>query len=250
VIAAAPVLERLGGRHSPVVGAGREAAYVEDDGFIAVLTTTPPLLANGVQVARLPAVGDQVVLDGDPWDPTLRVMDDPAALGDDILTALGPAGGDELATLARAIETRDPTLAAAAGRRLIGRGPGLTPEGDDLVAGAAALLSADRPWVTALLGADLRTRTTSLSATLLELAARGVGPEPLQALLAGDRGALDRLLRLGHSTGRAYARGAALALMASSRDNCAMRALEPPARPDLTSSMPQSSQTRHTPRNK
>ena len=63
-----------------------------------------------------------------------------------------------------------------------------------------------------MLGADLRARTTSLSATLLELAARGMGPEPLQALLAGEPGALDRLLRLGHSTGRAYALGASLAL--------------------------------------
>ena len=69
--------------------------------------------------------------------------------------------------------------------------------------------------VAALIGADLRARTTSLSATLLELAARGMGPEPLQALLAGDPGALARLLRLGHSTGRAYATGAALGLVAN-----------------------------------
>ena len=102
--------------------------------------------------------------------------------------------------------------AKAASAYLVGRGPGLTPEGDDLVAGVAAVLSHDRSWVAALIGADLRVRTTALSATLLELAARGMGPEPLQALLAGEPGALDRLLRLGHSTGRAYALGAGLAL--------------------------------------
>ena len=199
-----------------VVGAGREAAYVEDDGFVAILTTTPPLLPNGVQVLRLPAVGDEVVASGDAWDPTLRPPDDPVALGAHVWRVVGDAPAD----LVRAVETRDPALATAAGRRLIGRGPGLTPEGDDLIAGVAAVLAEDRPWVAALIGRDLRTRTTSLSATLLELAAQGMGPEPLQALLAGDRGALDRLLDLGHSTGRAYAIGAGLALAASSRVSC------------------------------
>ena len=85
------------------------------------------------------------------------------------------------------------SLAAAAGARLIGRGGGLTPEGDDLVAGVAAVVAvaawpaaSREAWLAALVGADLRTRTTALSATLLELAAAGMGPEPLQALLAGD----------------------------------------------------------------
>ncbi|MGZ8647161.1 MAG: oxamate carbamoyltransferase subunit AllH family protein [Solirubrobacteraceae bacterium] len=215
MIAARPALERLGGRPVRVAGAGHEAAYVEDDGFVAVLTTGRPLLPNGIQVGRLPAVGDEVVVRGEPWDPTLSLPGDPAALGDEILVALGhdaATGRDEVAALARAVGTRDPAAAKAAGAYLVGRGPGLTPEGDDLVGGLAAVLSHDRSWVAALIGADLRVRTTALSATLLELAARGMGPEPLQALLAGEPGALDRLLRLGHSTGRAYALGAGLAL--------------------------------------
>ncbi len=85
------------------------------------------------------------------------------------------------------------------------------------MAGAAGVLvtTGAGDLVAALIGADLRARTTSLSATLLELAGRGMGPEPLQALLAGEPGALDRLLRLGHSTGRAYATGAALGLVAN-----------------------------------
>jgi hypothetical protein len=213
VIAARPAL----GRRLAVVGAGREAAYAEADGFVAILTTTPPLLPNGVQVARLPAVGEEVVASGESWDPTLRLVGDPAALG----AHLRRVAGDGPADLVRAVETRDPALAAAAGRPPVGPGPGRTaagtPEGDDVVAGVAAVLSENRSWVEALIGTDLRTRTTSLSATLLELAAQGMGPEPLQALLAGDPGALDRLLRLGHSTGRAYALGARLALVASSR---------------------------------
>ena len=86
------------------------------------------------------------------------------------------------------------------------------------VAGVAAVVAASpwpgaEVWLAALVGDDLRSRTTALSATLLELAVQGMGPEPLQALLAGDASALDRLVALGHSTGRAYARGAAAALV-------------------------------------
>ena len=67
--------------------------------------------------------------------------------------------------------------------------------------------------MAALVGDDLRSRTTALSATLLELAVAGMGPEPLQALMAGDGRALARLEALGHSTGRAIARGAAVGLL-------------------------------------
>jgi hypothetical protein len=203
VIVAAPVV----GRRFRIVGRGRSAAYGEDDGFVAVFTEVPPVLPNGVQVGRLPAVGDEVAARGEVWDPTVRVV---AA----DLVADGP---DDLVEAAVA---RDPSLAAAAGARLIGRGGGLTPEGDDLVAGVAAVvaslpwpLALREAWLAALVGADLRARTTALSATLLELAVRGMGPEPLQAVLAGDAAALSRLVALGHSTGRAYARGAAVGLL-------------------------------------
>jgi uncharacterized protein DUF2877 len=204
VIAAVPVV----GRRFRIVGRGREAAYGEDDGFVAVFTDVPPVLANGVQVRRLPSVGDEVVAVGEEWDPTLRV----------VAADLVVDGPDDLV---RAVETRDPVLAAAAGRHWIGRGGGLTPEGDDLVGGVAAVVASSpwplalrEAWLGALVGDDLRSRTTSLSATLLELAVRGMGPEPLQALLAGERSALARLEGLGHSTGRAIARGAAVGLLA------------------------------------
>jgi hypothetical protein len=79
-------------------------------------------------------------------------------------------------------------------------------------------------WLGALVGDDLRSRTSALSATLLELAVAGMGPEPLQALLAGDRSALARLVALGHSTGRAYARGAAVGLLSRAyRDSATPR---------------------------
>jgi hypothetical protein len=209
VIAARPAL----GRRGTVAGAGREAAYVEAGGFVVVLTVGPPVLPNGAQVARLPAVGDEVVVHADEvWDPRVAW---PAGAPDEVMP------GDEIVAGARdelvaAVRTRDPAAAAAAGARLIGRGGGLTPEGDDLVAGVAAVVAAGpwpdkEAWLRALVGDDLRRRTTALSATLLELAAQGMGPEPLQAWLAGDAAALARLIAIGHSTGRATAAGAALA---------------------------------------
>jgi Protein of unknown function (DUF2877) len=198
----------IAGRSFTIVGRGREAAYGEDDGFVAVFTERPPVLPNGGQVRRLPAVGEEVVAVGDVWDPTLRIV---AAH----LVADGPED------LVEAVASRDPDRAAVVGRRLIGRGGGLTPEGDDLLAGAAAVIASSpwpralrEAWLGALVGVDLRSRTTALSATLLELAVRGMGPAPLQALLAGDCSALDRLVALGHSTGRAIARGAAVGLLA------------------------------------
>lgn len=203
MIAARPAI----GRRGVVAGVGRDAAYVDADGFVVVLTVGRPLLPNGAQVARLPAVGSTVIVGAEEvWDPTLW-------LGDADLVADGPYD------LVRAVESRDPSLAASAGARLIGRGGGLTPEGDDLVCGVAAVIAVgDWPgalreaWLGALIGADLRRRTTALSATLLELAVGGMGPEPLQALVAGDPTALARLEAIGHSTGRAMARGAAVAL--------------------------------------
>lgn len=209
MIVAAPTV----GRRGRVVGAGRQAAYVDADGFIVVLSTGPPVLPNGAQVGRLPSVGDEfVVASGDVWDPTLRV----------VAADLGANGPDDLV---EAVVSRDPDRAAIVGRRLIGRGGGLTPEGDDLVAGVAAVVASSpwpaalrEAWLGALVGDDLRGRTTALSATLLELAVRGMGPEPLQTFVAGDAAALSRLVALGHSTGRAIARGAAVGLLMGRMD--------------------------------
>jgi hypothetical protein len=196
----------IAGRSFTIVGRGREVAYGEDHGFVAVFTERPPLLPNGGQVGRLPSVGESVVAVGEVWDPTLRVVG----------VELEVSGPDDLV---EAVVTRDPDRAALVGARLIGRGGGLTPEGDDLIAGVAAVVASSpwpgalrEAWLGALVGDNLRSRTTALSATLLELAVRGMGPEPLQALVGGDAAALSRLVALGHSTGRAYARGAAVGL--------------------------------------
>jgi hypothetical protein len=150
-------------------------------------------------------------------------------------SATDPEGAAGLAGLFRAVRERDPLPAAGAARGLLGRGPGLTPEGDDLlaaVAGTLAVLGPAAGWGRSVLAAFLAAlvgqapeRTTALSATLLELAARRQLAEPAGRLLdlgpdgeAAWPAALARLERLGHGSGRAYAAGiaATTGLLASS----------------------------------
>lgn len=94
---------------------------------------------------------------------------------------------------------------------LAGRGAGLTPDGDDLIAGYAAGLALlhGRSAEAADLAEATAARTTSLSATLLRHAARGELPEPAHAYL--ERGSEEELLAFGHSSGRMLLRGLQLA---------------------------------------
>lgn len=211
------VLERLGGpRPLRVLGRVRGALHLDLDGVVVSLTAPGvPLMPNGVAVDRLP--GCPVVC----WDPAAPPVWDAAV-------APLEGGPEALARLAAWLlaEVRPPGVALAdAPRLLVGRGPGLTPEGDDVLAGAAAGVRALGP--AAGLGADevdrlarslcppdVRRRTGALAATLLEMAAReGTAPEPAHRVIApGDRpAALADLRRLGSSTGGAIAAGIALA---------------------------------------
>ncbi|HKQ01301.1 MAG TPA: DUF2877 domain-containing protein, partial [Actinomycetes bacterium] len=100
-----------------------------------------------------------------------------------LATAVDPEGAAGLTLLFRGIQQRDPEPAAAGARELLGRGPGLTPEGDDLLAAVAGTVAVLGPAagmgrsflrrVLAALVDPAPERTTTLSATLLELAARG-----------------------------------------------------------------------------
>jgi Protein of unknown function (DUF2877) len=140
---------------------------------------------------------------------------------------LGPGGGRRAGRLARGAGARRGGRPGRRAGRLLGRGPGLTPEGDDVLAGAAAGLRALGPAagadrarldaaVAALAPRDAPARTGALSATLLALAAAGGAPEPAHRLLADGSAeererALADLARLGASSGRAIAAGIALA---------------------------------------
>jgi hypothetical protein len=142
-------------------------------------------------------------------------------------TAAEPGGATGLTMLFEAVRARDPGAAAGATRELLGRGPGLTPEGDDLLAAVAGTLAVlgpatgvDGPPLAALKAAlaPIPGRTSALSATLLRLAAERRLAEPVGRLLDLDPAAetawpaaLSRLERLGHGSGRAYAAGVAAA---------------------------------------
>jgi hypothetical protein len=105
----------------------------------------------------------------------------------------------------------------------LGRGPGLTPAGDDLLAGLLVGLAGRPDLRDPLAAAVLRhapPRTTWLSAELLRLAADGLAAPAVVRVadaLAGHGPAadLDRataaLLAVGHTSGAALARGLLLA---------------------------------------
>jgi hypothetical protein len=247
---AVPVLE-LAPARGTVAGIVRTAAYLDFGGFVVAVTARGvPLMPNGIAVtddaagAAWPPVGSPVSLgaggvsaagwrvtwsaaEPPAWDPTVPRAAAPLAdgaaraRGEAILRGHPPeellgveiAGSDGARALLCSLETGEPPDAHA----LLGLGSGLTPEGDDLLAGAAAAVAALEPWdadrraawLAAAAPPDAATRTTKLSATLLALAARGQAIEPVHALLdlEHDRWepALARLERLGHSTGRCYA---------------------------------------------
>lgn len=99
--------------------------------------------------------------------------------------------------------------------RLLGRGPGLTPLGDDVLAGwFAARHAAGRP--DHLLAAALRRRlpvTTLLSATLLDCALRGeVLPQLGDWLARPTPETVEALMAVGATSGAGMLAGAGLAL--------------------------------------
>lgn len=162
------------------------------------------------------------------WDAALRwAREQPGhapGLGDD---------DAEVARFTRALARHDPAEALAATRRLLGRGPGSTPSGDDLVGSALAtmcVLASSHPaaaklWkacgepVAMAVTARAEADTTALSAALLRCAARGEPSGELADLLCraagadGDqsaaRAAALRLLRIGHSSGADCLQGVA-----------------------------------------
>jgi hypothetical protein len=208
---AAPVMARLSPGWEALLD-GRRQLDLGD--FVALVTP-----------AGTPWLPNAIVLDPGPtvvWDPVVPALacgPELASRGRAVLAALRPVpDGGPLAPPPGAVDALQDGDMDAAVAGLLGRGGGLTPEGDDLLAGAFAVRAA--AGLPVALPPDLRERTTALSATLLELAATGAAARPLHAVLDVDDdgwlGALRDLERLGSSSGRAIARGAAAACLAVS----------------------------------
>ncbi len=260
-----PLRALLTGSRRParLLGAGREAAYVvTDDGTVLALLSAeavrlpfglvlapgvgapwrgldagaactvgaghveldvvPPSVSPSVSVS--PSMSLSVSLSVTRWwrAPLPRRPQSPGAL----------ARG--LATLAELLPACDdaPDVTGRPGLdpRLLGDGPGLTPYGDDVLAGRLLALHAARRWHPATAGALpapaaglphhvvallhlAEHRTTAVSAACLRAAATGHGVPQVVALLdaVGGNGdvfrALSGLLRVGHTSGHGLAVG-------------------------------------------
>ena len=188
---------RTGGDDTAVVGAGGIRLHGQTFEVARVATAEVPRLSGLTDAAG--TLRDWVLPGADRRLDAVRAQLPTAALL--LLAAADPAAVPDL----------------------LGRGDGVTPVGDDVLAGwlvtrhAAGVTGG--PMTVAI--ARSRDRTTTLSATLLDRAAAGEAVPPLRRLLVGlaaseppdrVRARLDELLAVGHSSGAGLALGVTLAL--------------------------------------
>ena len=137
--------------------------------------------------------------------------------------------------LLEAFSLRVPKRMLHRATKLLGSGEGLTPEGDDLIAGAVAshlllagALGRDTAYLEAFtrpLNELSRTRTTSFSASLIRHASVGRVSAPFARLLEAltGRGSLisatEELLAVGHTSGPALVGGILVGGLALSLEN-------------------------------
>lgn len=223
-----------------VLGGGRGATYIGfRDGVISLTEPGLPRMPNGIQLHRLPScvpapgtpgflrsgvlrVGELVVEwdESDTYDLRIDLRESPALPSPEPFPLENPSLLSDLTHLVQALVDGDNAETSLSAGRLIGRGPGLTPAGDDLVVGVLAALHAVAPeTVREVAFPDLDVRTTALSATLLRLATQGRVVEPLLRWLSMDGSTKPRaaweLDNMGSSTGRCYRWGATRAFEAA-----------------------------------
>lgn len=230
----------------PVLHSGPVATYVDVGGWaVGVVTPAAALVPCALRLAghRVPGVPDFASSDAPVGPPTAYLEGGSLHLGGHRLSmgravavrapravprrctrttansvtvlATPPASVAEFVCVRLAGRWID----AAVADDLLGRGPGLTPLGDDVLAGwlvVHRLVGVATPEVDEVL-ADARSRTTLVSATLLDCADHGeVVPELarwLAALATSDaQRSLDALLAVGATSGAGLAVGAAVAL--------------------------------------
>lgn len=182
----------------------------------ALRTALPSLAGAGLVGERAEVRAGRVVLDGHELGVG-RVIDVRAPRPAPLPVAWRPAA----VTLPAGYDGTGPVDADTA-LALLGRGPGLTPLGDDVLAGWLATRAAQqRPdGALAAVVESHADHTTALSATLLRCAIRGeVLPELAAYLRAvgthAERPAVERLLTVGATSGAGLLAGAGRALLSA-----------------------------------
>lgn len=206
----------------PVLHASATALYVDLDGWCLGLVSAA---ATRVPCALWSTLPDLAPLLGRPVsvsDGTLVIGDEPVRIGrlvDPRATTVGRHGersSERPRPMTSGLDLPDDgRLTADHVADLLGRGPGLTPLGDDVVAGWLATRAAlGRP--DAAVTDAVRQRlgaTTLLSATLLDCAIRGeVLPQLGAWLVDPTPGTAEALLAVGATSGAGLMTGAALAI--------------------------------------
>ena len=206
-----------------VLGVATTALYLQARDVVLVVGTTDAVrLPCSVVVPRPSAefsmravAPDGVVTIGRGW---LRWTSGRRVIGIDVVREWQPAAvrpvvprPDRIAELRTRIAGVDIGIETCARPdELLGLGPGLTPSGDDVLAGYVLGRRAFGRPVPVL---DRLERTTALSAALLEYAAAGLTVPEVAAVIAGLGAArslepaVDALVRIGHTSGAALATG-------------------------------------------
>ncbi|MDJ0924435.1 MAG: DUF2877 domain-containing protein [Acidimicrobiia bacterium] len=238
-------------RTAEVLGTSAYAVWLRlEDAVIVVSTRDATRLPNAVEIAADAAdavlqpvqhgaeveigqgritLGDVTVVARRWWDPRPALPALTAAQLEEALAYLpSSVPGIDPEGLHEALHNLSPTQLLATAKTLLGKGSGLTPEGDDYVAGSLAALrlfgealqlaQAERLLnrVSHPLTKLADVRTTTFSAALIRYGLRGQVAEPAGRLIRalagrGDiGGAHTRLQDVGHSSGPALAAGIVL----------------------------------------
>lgn len=211
VFSTAVIIRTVIGHQRTVALLGRDATglpngvRVADATFAGIRPGQPARIGAGiVEVGNISA---QVVR---WWDSRVRTIQRAPDLTDALARSARGVDDAAIQRLESAMRTGTGMPAAVAG--LIGLGLGLTPGGDDVVAGLMTGLHAvGRTGLARHIGdLALQHRTTLLSADLLRLARDGHACLEALAVLRGQP--VDRLLSVGHTSGADLATGMAIAL--------------------------------------
>jgi hypothetical protein len=251
-VASTTIRTVLAGRRTGVVlGSSSHAVWVRvADSVVVVSTADATRLPNAIEIPVEAAsdpfgsvrTGETVEIEacrvsftgltvavGRWWDPRPAV---PATTAAALAAALGSLPSDvpdiDGSRLAAALRNASMPGLLAAAEGLLGWGSGLTPQGDDYLAGALAAREVLGPALgdaglepglkkaAGPLAALAGTRTTTFSAALISHAVRGEVAAPAGALLRAlaGRGAVEHahavLSSVGHSSGPALAAGIVL----------------------------------------